>query len=107
VSNKSSAREIFARNHPPLFYVCGQIKAIPSALGWNSNETGVKLPIRISPEVIVAIDTDSGSATVAEQRDDAQLTVAVASFAFTDSNYRFLLSNSKHIKNAAIRTETI
>jgi hypothetical protein len=49
--------------------LAGQIKVIPSAFGWNTNQPRVGCPKETAPlEITVGINTKPGSVTVAEQR---------------------------------------
>jgi hypothetical protein len=68
--------------------LAGRIKSIPSALVWNTDETSVECPKK-------ALNTEPGSVTISEVRDDAQLTLRTAISAFGDSIYLFFISKLK------------
>jgi hypothetical protein len=70
--------------------VACQLKAIPLPFVWNVDKMRVGCPKRIAQtEVIVATNTEPGSVTVPEERDDAQLTLLTAISVFGDSPYPF------------------
>jgi hypothetical protein len=72
------------------------IRSIPPAFVWNADETRVGCPKKtFPPEVVVAIDIKPGSVTIPEVRNDAQLTLLTAIFAFRDSTRPLFISKLK------------
>jgi hypothetical protein len=58
----------------------------PSFFVWNGDETPVGKPNKQeAPDVIVSATTKTGKVTIAEERDDSQLTVLTAISALGDS----------------------
>jgi hypothetical protein len=83
--------------------VDGQLKAIPSPLVWNVDETRARCPKRIAqPEVIVATNTKPGSVTVPEELDDAQLILLTAISAFGNSTCLLFISKLKTFEKAYV-----
>jgi hypothetical protein len=79
------------------------LQTIPSLFIWNADETRVGTPKKGSPpEVIVAKDTEPRSVTVANERDDSQLTLSTAISAFGDSILPMFITNNKTFNKTAL-----
>jgi hypothetical protein len=88
--------------------VAGQLKAIPSPLMWNGDETMAGCSKKIAqPEVIVATNTKPSSVTVPEERDDAQLTLLTAISAFGDSTRPLFISKLKTFEKALLAAQKV
>jgi hypothetical protein len=88
--------------------VAGQLKAIPSPFVWNVDETRVGCLKRITqPKVIVATNTEPGSVTVPEERDDAQLTMLTATPVFGDSTCFLFISKLKTFEKALLAVQRL
>jgi hypothetical protein len=88
--------------------VAGQLKAIPSPIVWNVDETRVGCPKMVAwPEVIVATNTKHSSVRVPEERDDAQLTLLTAISAFGDSTCPLFVPKLKTFEKALLAAQKL
>jgi hypothetical protein len=80
----------------------------PSTFVWNADETRVGAPKREArPEVIVASRTDPETLTVAEERDDNQLSVLTAISAFGGSIPPMFISKRKTFESGRLAEEQL
>jgi hypothetical protein len=81
-----------------------QIKSIPSAFVWNTDETRVGCSNKTSPpEVIIAINTKPGSVTIPEVR----LTRLAAISAFGDSTPPLFISKPKTLDKRLLAAQKL
>jgi hypothetical protein len=84
------------------------LRTVPSIFVWNADETRVGAAKKQTrPEVIVDARTQAGTVTIAQERDDSQLTMLTAISAFGDSLPPMFITKNKTFEEAKLAAEQL